>query len=577
MLGIFQRSLGAKLIFWVVFTLILTLGFTTWVNITYQAKSSKAQIEESAALTVHTMLETLKALMLTGQQDLVQQTIAAVGEDIAGLSIVDWEGVIRKSSNEALIGKKFQVEGFDIRQSLKGKEQAGFRRTKQGRMVYTQLLPVKAKPECYQCHESTLSVIGAIQADLDWASAQARINQVRNSNLLSSLLVLMIIIGLIVVMLWVMLTKPIDKLIVKAEALGSRAGDLTQKITVSSKDEVGRLAGAFNKIIDSLHDMVLKIRNSSERVASSAQELSSSAEEMNASTQEITAATQQISKAIVSQSEQTEGTYEVTKQMSDSLKRVVANAQSVAAGTEQAAKRADTGKSAVEDTVAKINQLSDTVSEATKVIQTLGERSQQIGEITETITSIADQTNLLALNAAIEAARAGEAGRGFAVVAEEVRKLAEGSAEAVRKIGGLIKSIQSETELAVTSIRTSFEGAQEGKALVQKVAGILIEISKTIQETAGMASAISETTGEQLKSTERVTSAINEIASASKETASTSEQITSSTEEQTASMQQMSSSAQELARLAAELSALVGQFKLKEDVQESPVKSKDIK
>jgi methyl-accepting chemotaxis protein len=214
--------------------------------------------------------------------------------------------------------------------------------------------------------------------------------------------------------------------------------------------------------------------------------------------------------------------------------------------------------------VEKIERLSSTVSETAKVIQNLGQMSQQIGEITETITSIADQTNLLALNAAIEAARAGEAGRGFAVVAEEVRKLAEGSAEAVRKIGGLIRSIQSETNRAVGSIEVSSKEVLEGKVQVSKIADVLKEINQAAGAAATKTDEISEA-GEKLSTeVERVVKAVNEVAAIAKESASTVQEVSSSTEEQTASMEEMSASAQELARLAMDLKELVGKFKLDE-------------
>jgi methyl-accepting chemotaxis protein len=190
--------------------------------------------------------------------------------------------------------------------------------------------------------------------------------------------------------------------------------------------------------------------------------------------------------------------------------------------------------------------------------------SQQIGEITETITSIADQTNLLALNAAIEAARAGEAGRGFAVVAEEVRKLAEGSAEAVRKIGSLIRSIQSETNRAVNAIETSSKEVQEGKVHVAKIADVFIEINKAAEEANRMAVEVAAAGQARVSEVERVVKAINEVAAIAKESASTVQEVSSSTEEQTASMEEMSASAQELARLAMDLKEAVGKFKLEE-------------
>ncbi|MCU0650945.1 MAG: methyl-accepting chemotaxis protein, partial [Candidatus Omnitrophica bacterium] len=205
-------------------------------------------------------------------------------------------------------------------------------------------------------------------------------------------------------------------------------------------------------------------------------------------------------------------------------------------------------------------------TDTAQVIQKLGQMSQQIGEITETITSIADQTNLLALNAAIEAARAGEAGRGFAVVAEEVRKLAEGSAEAVRKIGGLIRSIQNETNHAVGSIDVSSKEVQEGKAQVTKISEVLNGITDAAKSASGVTAEIVAFGHQIILEVEHVVKSLNEVVKIARESASTAQEVTSSTEEQTASMQEMSASAQELARLSGDLMSVVSKFKL--DVSE---------
>ena len=357
------------------------------------------------------------------------------------------------------------------------------------------------------------------------------------------------------------MAKPILKLLGISEAIAK--GDLTTEVDVKSNDEIGNLAVAFKSMVMAMHDMVAQVLNMADQVASSAQQLSSSTEEMNASTQEVSTAIQHVAKGASTQASQVSETSNAIERSSETLKLVVSNAEATSNAVNQTSDRAQKGRVAAQEAVEKITRLSDTVVSTAKVIQGLGEKSQAIGEITETITSIADQTNLLALNAAIEAARAGEAGRGFAVVAEEVRKLAEGSAEAVRKIDKLIKSIQSETQEAVTAIQASSQEVQEGRTEVSKIADILGDINTAVQEVNSLANQISDAMNKQVGENEQVVKSVNEVANIAKESAATAEQVSSSTEEQTASMQEMSASAQELARISMNLKELVSKFKVR--------------
>lgn len=353
--------------------------------------------------------------------------------------------------------------------------------------------------------------------------------------------------------------------LVKNTALRIAEGDLSQEsVQIKSGNEIGILAGAFSSMLSNLRSMVLKVRTTADKVATSSQEMSSSAQQVNASTQEVSNAIAQVSKGAIAQAERIEETFTIMEKFAISLKQVVVNAQTASQAVSKTSDRSEAGRIVAKETVEKIERLSETVGSSVKIIQGLGMMSQQIGEITETITSIADQTNLLALNAAIEAARAGESGRGFAVVAEEVRKLAEGSAEAVRKIGSLIRSIQSETTHAIESIQASAKEAQEGKGQVIKIADFLGEINKVALDANELTQQIATAEQQRADEVERVVRAINEVSTIAKESASTTEEITSSTEEQTASMQEMTASVQELAHLAMELKDLVGKFKLKE-------------
>ncbi|MBF0105601.1 MAG: methyl-accepting chemotaxis protein [Deltaproteobacteria bacterium] len=340
-------------------------------------------------------------------------------------------------------------------------------------------------------------------------------------------------------------------------------GDLTIQITAKTNDEVGDLARAFQRMIDTQHDAITTINEAAAQVASSAQELSATSEEVNATSEEITTTIQQISGGAVNQANKIEEARGVMHQMSESVKGAL---KSINEATTQAENASEFAKKGIETTTESLeNMFNIAASIASSAIQVkkLGERSSEIGSIVGVITNIADQTNLLALNAAIEAARAGEYGRGFAVVAEEVRKLAEDSARAAEKIGVLVKDVQKETTDTVANIETASAEALKVKTAAQKSGEILKQIISNVQNTTAMISQVFSSSKEQTAKVDDIEKSILEIASIAEENASASEEASASTQQMTASMEQMSASAQQMAGLGDNLNQLVARFKIR--------------
>ncbi len=562
MLEIIKKSLGTKIILSITFCLVLVLGAVSYLNISYINKANELQIRQYGNLISHTVSESLITLMLLAEQEAVQNTVKTIGKEISKLSIIDANGVVRKSSDLSSINKPFAQPGFNIHEVLNGKTLNDKIKGDKNKHISTILLPVKGEKACYKCHDEKVKFLGAIQMDLDETGAWDRVETVRNFNIVASAIGIIAIVLLLFFLLKKLLLKPLTEVIVSGARLASRSGDLSQRIEITSQDEIGQLCAIFNKMIDSMQTLVIQIRGNANQVINSSQEMSASTQQLNSAAQEIAAAIQQISKGAMAQTNRVEAAYQVLINSSLSIKEVISDAQTASESVTQNSNSAESAKVSAREAVNKIERLSDTVLETTKIISELGLMSEQIGDITETINFFADQTNLLALNAAIEAARAGEAGRGFAVVAEEVRKLAEGSAEAVKKIGAIVKSIQSRTNHAVETIQLSSKEVQEGKLQVVNISAILTEISKTAKESSAFVYKISVIGQERVVEIERIVKSLNEITSYAKESSYTTEEITSTVEEQTASIGQVTASSQALADLAVELRAMFDKFKL---------------
>ncbi|MFY9427622.1 MAG: methyl-accepting chemotaxis protein, partial [bacterium] len=242
--------------------------------------------------------------------------------------------------------------------------------------------------------------------------------------------------------------------------------------------------------------------------------------------------------------------------------QIAANANTVASDSASAQERAQAGSQMIGQTVDQIEVANSSIQDATGVIRDLGTRSEEIGNIVGVITAIAEQTNLLALNAAIEAARAGEQGRGFAVVADEVRKLAEQSADAAKQIGGLIKETQEDIDKAISVMGSGAKELASGTSQVQAVADSFQDILAAVRRVTERMQEVSAATEEIASGTERVVTTIEEISEISKGSAVGTQNVGALTEEQTASMEEIAAAAQQLNQMAGDLERLLGRFKL---------------
>ncbi|MDR2451140.1 MAG: methyl-accepting chemotaxis protein [Candidatus Accumulibacter sp.] len=310
-------------------------------------------------------------------------------------------------------------------------------------------------------------------------------------------------------------------------------GDLTVTATVS-EDITGAIADSINYTVEELRVLVGRINDASSRVMGATEIAQRTSVELLEAAQRQSREIQEAGRFVL--------------EVASAMNRVSGDANQSAQVARQSLAAAGKGTQAVQDSIKGMNEIREQIQETSKRIKRLGESSQEIGEIVELISDITEQTNVLALNAAIQAASAGEAGRGFTVVAEEVQRLAERSGEATKQIAAIVKTIQSDTQGAVSAMEESTRDVVEGTKLSDAAGRALSEIG-----------AVSKSLAELI---ERISLATRKQADAATSVASKMQGILKVNERATAGTQKTASVVGELAGLATELKGSVAGFKV---------------
>ncbi|WP_208559280.1 methyl-accepting chemotaxis protein [Marinilactibacillus kalidii] len=375
--------------------------------------------------------------------------------------------------------------------------------------------------------------------------------------LIAILLILLTTVAMVI--LASKITKPIRAL--SEEVKHVAEGDLSRQLSVTSKDETGELTMSFNLMVTNLQNLIASVRESVHTSSDAVSQLSAISEETMATSEQISRAIQDVAEGTTSAAAAAEESSNKTTALSQQLSALSVISKSLHQQSEKVDETNQKGSEKTSVLQVKAEQTDEMIGHVELVVKDLSEQMSEVASVVGTIAAISEKTNLLALNASIEAAQAGEHGRGFAVVAEEVRKLAEQTAEATRDIRDSMEDIQTKASTVSGEMANArklsieqFEITEETVASFGEIAKGNTAMSKLVMD---MTQHIEDIEGNK----EKVVSAIAEIAVVMEESAAASEEVSASATEQLTALEQVTVSAEDLQVSSEKLIQQIEQFK----------------
>ena len=553
MFKLIQKSFKLKMVLIITISIFLSGAGISAIILKSQYDSQLEQMKIDGLNIAKITAKNIENASVNGTKESLQKVVEELGTSngIQYAALIDNNMVDVIDSQEEEVGKSFADDEATIEAVKNKKDAPSFYVDPTGSTVLDIQVPVDFKIEGTQ--------ISAVDIGISMDTLYENIYKSIGKSCILTLLLIIIFTIIPIIIINNIVIKPLRQGVKLATSIANK--DLTVTVETSSKDEIGLIVNSIKQAQSNLQDIIKQAQLSTEEVTSASEILHLSLDNIANKTQKMTIFVDDMNTNV----EMNVSTIESTNTQVDDIvynsSKINETCGQVKEFMKSVNNSAQIGKNSIQEIISTINEIDYSSKNVTDYMTELEREMIKISDIVSTISEISEQTNLLALNASIEAARAGEAGKGFAVVAEEVKKLAEESAQALKGIDELTRNINNKTKKVVNMVGVTTDKISVGVTQSNIAGNNVSKIIEAVDNVENSEYAITEMALKQSESIKNVQKSMNQIISNEEINAEKAYKITGDIEQQMSEFEEINSISNELAAMSVKLAELVNDFK----------------